>query len=54
MKLRLEKADGFHQQIWVSMNLCQEFGQKLDEFIGRLFKASGLPNRHGQIDSQAD
>jgi hypothetical protein len=51
MKLRLEKADGFHEQIWISMNLCRDLAEKLDEFFGRLFKASGLPNRHGQLVS---
>jgi hypothetical protein len=26
--LEIRKADGFHEQIWVSMNLCRDFVQK--------------------------
>jgi len=49
--LALWKADGFHEQIWMSMNLCRGFAENIDGFFERLFKASGLPNRHGQLDS---
>lgn len=49
--LALQKADGFHEQIWMSMNLCRDFAQNIDGFFERVFKASGLPNRHGQLDS---
>lgn len=49
--LELRKADGFHEQIWMSMNLCRDFAQNIDGFFERVFKASGLPNRHMQLDS---
>jgi len=48
--LGLRKADGFHEQIWVSMNLCRDFAQNIGGFFERIFKASGLPNRHMQLD----
>jgi hypothetical protein len=50
-KLELRKADGFHEQIWMSMYLCRDFAQSIDGFFDRVFKASGLPNRHMQLDS---
>jgi hypothetical protein len=49
--LKLRKADGFHEQIWMSMSLCRDFAQSIDGFFERVFKASGLPNRHMQLDS---
>jgi len=49
--LELRKADGFHEQIWMSMYLCRDFAQSIDGFFDRVFKASGLPNRHMQLDS---
>jgi hypothetical protein len=49
--LGLRKADGFHEQIWMSMNLCRDFAQNIDGFFERVFKASGLPNRNMQLDS---
>jgi hypothetical protein len=49
--LELRKADGFHEQIWMSMNLCRDFVQNIEGFFDRVFKASGLPNRHMQLDS---
>ena len=49
--LELRKGDGFHEQIWMSMNLCRDFAQSIDGFFDRVFKASGLPNRHMQLDS---
>jgi hypothetical protein len=49
--LELRKADGFHEQIWMSMNLCRDFAQDIDGFFDRAFKASGLPNRHMQLES---
>ena len=39
--LELRKADGFHEQIWMSMNLCRDFAQNFDGFIERVFKAFG-------------
>jgi hypothetical protein len=49
--LELRKTDGFHEQIWMSMNLCRDFANDIDGFFERVFKASGLPNRHIQLDS---
>jgi hypothetical protein len=49
--LQLRKADGFHEQISMSMDLCLAFAQDIDGFFERVFKASGLPNRHMQLDS---
>jgi hypothetical protein len=45
-KLELRAADGFHEQIWMSMNLCRDFVRNVDGFFERVFRASGLPNRH--------
>jgi hypothetical protein len=45
--LELRNTDGFHKQIWMSLNLCRDFAQNISEFFERVFKASGLPNRHG-------
>jgi len=47
--LALQKADGFHEQIWVSMNLCRDFAQEIAGFFERVFKASGLPDRRMQL-----
>jgi hypothetical protein len=49
-KLEL-RGDGMHEQIWISMNLCREFAQRIEDFFERTFKAAGLPNRHLQMDS---
>jgi len=49
--LELRKADGFHEQIWMSMNMCRDFAQDVDGFFERVFKAAGLPNRHMELDS---
>jgi len=51
--LELRKLDGFHEQIWISMKLCRDFAQSVDGFFERVFKASGLPNRHLQLDSES-
>lgn len=48
--LELRKADGFHEQIWMSMNLCRDFAQNIDAFFDRIFVASGLPNRRLRPD----
>jgi len=48
--LELRTADGFHEQIWVSMNLCRDFVQDVDGFFERVFRASGLPSRHIRLD----
>jgi hypothetical protein len=50
--LELRKVDGFHEQVWMSMNLCRDFAQKGYGFFERVFKACGLPNRHLQLDSE--
>lgn len=49
--LEFRKADRFHEQIWVSMNLCRDFAQNIEGFFERVFKASGLPNRRMQLDN---
>jgi hypothetical protein len=50
-KLELRKADGIHEQIWVSMNLVRDFAGATEGFFERIFKSAGLPNRHLQMDS---
>jgi len=50
-KLALHKADGMHDQIWISMNLCRDFAREIDGFFVRIFRLAGLPNRSGQMDS---
>ena len=50
-KLHLQKADGIHEQLWVSMNLVRAFARETEGFFERIFKAAGLPNRHLQMDS---
>jgi len=50
-KLELLKADGVHEQIWISMNLCRDFAREIEEFFGRIFKSAGFPNRHMQMDT---
>ena len=45
-KLQLQKADGVHAQIWVSMNLCRDFAREVEGFFERVFESAGLPNRH--------
>jgi hypothetical protein len=52
--LELRNTDGFHEQIWMSMNLCRDFAQHISEFFERVFVASGLPNRHGILHSRTD
>ena len=47
--LGLRKADGFHEQIWMSMNLCRDFAQNIDGFFDGIFKASGLPRRNMEL-----
>jgi hypothetical protein len=49
-KLALRAADGFHEQIWMSMNLCRDLVRDVDGFFERVFRASGLPNRHIRLD----
>src|SRR5271166_1653552 len=34
-KLELRAADGFHEQIWMSMNLCRDFVRDVDGFFER-------------------
>lgn len=34
-------------EIWISMPLCRMFGQEVEGFFERLFKAGGLPDRRG-------
>jgi len=48
--LQLQKADGVHELMWISMHLCRDFAQCIDGFFERIFKAAGLPNRHMQLD----
>jgi hypothetical protein len=52
--LELRNTDGFHEQIWMSMNLCRDFAEHISEFFERVFVASGLPNRHGILRSRTD
>lgn len=40
--LELRNTDGFHEQIWMSMNLCRDFAQHISEFCERVFVASGV------------
>jgi hypothetical protein len=46
VSLRLQKADGIHEQLWVSMDLCGEFAHEVEGFFERVFKLAGLPTRH--------
>jgi len=50
--LELRNTDGFHEQIWMSMNLCRDLAQHISDFFERVFLASGLPNRHGILHSR--
>jgi hypothetical protein len=38
------------ESLWVSMNACRQFQSTIEEFFERLFKITGLPNRHAQLD----
>ena len=46
----MQSADGVQEQLWVSMNLCRDFREGINGFFERIFKATGLPNRHLQIE----
>ena len=50
-ELELSRGDGFHEQIWISMQMCRGFAQDVDGFFERVFKTNGLPDRFGQLDS---
>jgi hypothetical protein len=50
-KLQFHTADGIHEQVWVSMNLCRNFVCEVEGFFERIFRSAGLPNRHMQMDS---
>ena len=50
-ELQFQKADGIHDQLWVSMKLCRSFVGIISEFFERVFKSAGLPNRYGQLGS---
>jgi hypothetical protein len=52
--LELRDTDGFHEQIWMSTNLCQDFAQAIDGFFERVFMSCGLPNRHGVLHTPPD
>ena len=50
-KLQLQKADGIHEQLWVSMNLVRDFARETEGFFERIFKSAGLPNCHLQMEA---
>lgn len=44
-ELRLDKADGIHEQLFISLGFCRKFVTLLSGFFERVFKSTGLPNR---------
>lgn len=44
-----EGLDGLYGEIWVSMRLCRQFAQEIEEFFKRLFKSAGLPDKGAEI-----
>jgi hypothetical protein len=52
--LQFQNADGIQEQIWISMNLCRNFAQSIDEFFEKIFKSAGIASRQVQPDKPTD
>ena len=49
--IEIRKAFGSQGQVWIGMSLCRDFAAQIDGFFERVFRATGLPNRHMMLDT---